>query len=280
MGKLGRGVYLSQEEGMAGGFARKQNGGRIYEYVVRDGLRIADAEGKELIKIKKFMGLKLDDWREGKIYADYITNGLKKLGFDGVMSGNLANGLLIFDAGNVRQNRTAYGEVGGGKDFPLLTTKFAPRKKEAMEVRHAKQKPEKLYGKRSKKYVKGAKDTPPISVTPTDFLDTRGFVDQLGLNKKMLKGASIDPKSGTVRFSKKPDRYKATGGDASWIESADNGDWMTFDQAKTLDDVKDMADWDFYSFFLRLLHHLKSLPDQKSSNLHYQQTLSMMHLLQ
>ena len=89
----------------------------------------------------------------------------------------------------------------------------------------------KMYGGRKLKYEFGG----GVSVTPMDFL-------------------SVDPMSGTVRFSKKPDRYKATGGDASWIESADNGDWMAFDQAKTLDDVKDMADWDFYSFFLRLLH--------------------------
>ena len=140
MGKLGTGVYLSQDESFAGSFARRTEGGRIYEYEVRPDLRIADAEeGKELIKIKKFMGLGLDDWREGPQYANYITEQLKKLGFDGVMSGNLGNGLLIFDAADVRQNRTSYGKAGEGKVHKLLTTKFAPRKKEGTEVRFSKE---------------------------------------------------------------------------------------------------------------------------------------------
>lgn len=48
-----------------------------------------------------------------------------------------------------------------------------------------------------------------------------------------------------VLLSQKPKKYKAEGGEAKWIEWADNGKWIDFGKLKTLDDVREAARQDF-----------------------------------
>ena len=134
------------------------------------------------------------------------------------------------------------------------TTKAVPTftSMEGAEVRFSKKfrkqkapkhKTKKMYGARSKKYEMES----GVSVSPFDYLDKKKMGDPLALNQK-IKDASVDPMSGVVRFSKKPQKYGAKDGDASWITWADEGNWIDFGRLKDLEAVKKAAEQDYLEF--------------------------------
>ena len=96
LGALGRGIYLSWDKGMAGAFARMVDG-QVYAYRVAPGLKLLDAQSDEMAEIKASMGFAPHEYSDDPMYTTVITNGVKALGYDGVISDKLAEGLVLFD---------------------------------------------------------------------------------------------------------------------------------------------------------------------------------------
>jgi uncharacterized membrane protein (UPF0127 family)/shikimate kinase len=95
-GALGKGLYLTWQKGMAKFFADRGNG-EVFTYKVAPRLKILDYSSKEMAEIKEQMGFKPWEYSDDPMYANVITNAVKKLGYDGVVSDNPAEGLVLFD---------------------------------------------------------------------------------------------------------------------------------------------------------------------------------------
>ena len=99
LGALGAGVYLSQDSSMARGYAK---GEKIKAYKIKEGLNIADADGADVVAIKKMMGFEAWEYSDEPMYAKGMTMMLKDKGYDGAMSGDRATGIVIFDEKNIK----------------------------------------------------------------------------------------------------------------------------------------------------------------------------------
>ena len=96
VGALGRGLYLAWDKGMAEAFATS-NAGNVYTYRLPEGLNLLDAQSKEMADIKASMGFQPWEASDSPLYATIVTNEATKLGYDGVISDNRADGLVVFD---------------------------------------------------------------------------------------------------------------------------------------------------------------------------------------
>ena len=105
LGALGRGVYLTWTESMAKAYAKRLGGkGEVKRYQVKRGLKIADAEqNKDFANIKSAMGMGVSDYSDDPMFAGMLTMELKKKGYDGAVSDNVAIGIVIFDEKNVKE---------------------------------------------------------------------------------------------------------------------------------------------------------------------------------
>jgi hypothetical protein len=101
LGALGKGVYLSWEEGMAKAFAGE--GGEVKQYKVKPGLNILDIEDKDFIEIKKEMGMQPWEYSNDPMYAGMLTMLAKDKGYDGIVSDDIATGIVIFDENSVTE---------------------------------------------------------------------------------------------------------------------------------------------------------------------------------
>ena len=102
LGALGNGVYLTWTEGMAKAFAQHV-GGEVKKYKVKSGLKMADAQGPEVIAIKKEMGFEPWEYSNDEMYGGMMTMGLKDQGFDGAVSDKPEDGIVIFDPSNIEE---------------------------------------------------------------------------------------------------------------------------------------------------------------------------------
>ena len=103
LGALGAGIYLTWSESMAGAFAsRLGSGGTVKKYKVKRGLKIADVVGKDVIAARAEMGFGPSEYGGDAMYANLMTRNLKKLGYHGVVSDEVAEGIVIFDKKNVK----------------------------------------------------------------------------------------------------------------------------------------------------------------------------------
>ncbi len=102
LGALGKGVYLTWTEGMAKAFAQHV-GGEVKKYRVKPGLKMADAQGKDMIEIKKTMGFEPWEFSNDPMYTGIVTMGLKEKGYDGAVSDKEADGIVIFDPANIEE---------------------------------------------------------------------------------------------------------------------------------------------------------------------------------
>jgi len=101
MGALGQGVYLTWHKGMAKAFAQHHGqGGTVIAYKIKPGLKILDSKSKLMIDLKAEMGFDPWGYSDDPVYAKFITSQVGKAGYDGVISDNLAEGIVIFDAKN------------------------------------------------------------------------------------------------------------------------------------------------------------------------------------
>lgn len=105
LGALGKGIYLTWTESMAKAYAKRIGGkGEVKRYQVKRGLKIADAEeNKDFANIKKDMGMGVSDYSDDSMFAGVLTAGLKRKGYDGAVSDNVAIGIVIFDEKNVEE---------------------------------------------------------------------------------------------------------------------------------------------------------------------------------
>lgn len=104
LGALGKGVYLTWKEGMAQAFAQHHGqGGKVEAYRVKPGLKMLDSKSQLMASLKAEMGFDLYGYSDDPMFANMITYNVKQAGFDGVISDNLAEGLVIFDAKNVER---------------------------------------------------------------------------------------------------------------------------------------------------------------------------------
>ena len=105
LGALGKGVYLTWTESMAKAYAKRIGGkGEVKRYQVKRGLKIADAEqNKDFASIKSAMGMGVKDYSSDPMFAGMLTMELKRKGYDGVVSDDVAIGIIIFDEKNVEE---------------------------------------------------------------------------------------------------------------------------------------------------------------------------------
>ena len=105
LGALGKGVYLTWTESMAKAYAKRIGGkGEVKRYQVKRGLKIADAEqNKDFANIKSAMGMGVKDYSGDPMFAGMLTMELKRKGYDGVVSDDVAIGIVIFDEKNVEE---------------------------------------------------------------------------------------------------------------------------------------------------------------------------------
>ena len=105
LGALGKGVYLTWTESMAKAYAKRIGGkGEVKRYQVKRGLKIADAEqNKDFASIKSAMGMGVKDYSSDPMFAGMLTMELKRKGYDGAVSDDVAIGIVIFDEKNVEE---------------------------------------------------------------------------------------------------------------------------------------------------------------------------------
>ena len=105
LGALGKGVYLTWTESMAKAYAKRIGGkGEVKRYQVKRGLKIADAEqNKDFASIKSAMGMGVKHYSYDPMFAGMLTMELKRKGYDGVVSDDVAIGIIIFDEKNVEE---------------------------------------------------------------------------------------------------------------------------------------------------------------------------------
>jgi len=105
LGALGKGVYLTWTESMAKAYAKRIGGkGEVKKYQVKRGLKIVDAEtNKDFASIKSAMGMGVKDYSSDPMFAGMLTMELKRKGYDGVVSDDVAIGIVIFDEKNVEE---------------------------------------------------------------------------------------------------------------------------------------------------------------------------------
>jgi hypothetical protein len=105
VGALGKGVYLTWEEGMARAFAKRQGaGGEVKKYKLKRGLKIVDAEADEdFAEVKAEMGFEKHQFSDDPMFAGMLTMLLKKKKYAGAVSDDVATGICIFDEKNVKE---------------------------------------------------------------------------------------------------------------------------------------------------------------------------------
>ena len=105
LGALGKGVYLTWTESMAKAYAKRLGGkGEVKRYQVKKGLKIVDVEtNKDFANIKSAMGMGVKDYSADPMFAGMLTMELKRKGYDGVVSDDVAIGIIIFDEKNVEE---------------------------------------------------------------------------------------------------------------------------------------------------------------------------------
>jgi hypothetical protein len=103
VGAIGEGIYVTWHQGMAKEFALMHSGGEVVAYKLTQGLKMLDAKSKEMADIKRSLGFEPHEYAGDRMFARIITNKVRELGYDGVASDNLAEGLVVFDPKNVTE---------------------------------------------------------------------------------------------------------------------------------------------------------------------------------
>ena len=65
-------------------------------------LKIADVAGNDVIAARAEMGFGPSEYGGDKMYANLMTMKLKRLGYHGVVSDEVAEGIVIFDKKNIK----------------------------------------------------------------------------------------------------------------------------------------------------------------------------------
>ena len=105
LGALGKGVYITWSEGMAQAYAKRQGaGGEVKKYKLKRGLKIVDAEAdKDFEEVKAEMGFAKHQFSDDPMFAGMLTMMLKEKKYDGAVSDDVAIGICIFNAKNLKE---------------------------------------------------------------------------------------------------------------------------------------------------------------------------------
>lgn len=107
---MGEGFYLTWSKGTASAFAllavdkSKKGPPQIKTYRIKEGLKILDNGSDFMCKLKK-EEFGVDPWDKisSPLFSKLLTARLQEFGYDGVISSDPANGIVIFDASNVKE---------------------------------------------------------------------------------------------------------------------------------------------------------------------------------
>jgi hypothetical protein len=97
-GALGAGLYVTWEKGIAKAFGKD-----VATYELPKDLKLLDAQSKTFIDLKAKMGFKPWEYSDDPTYARALKMMVEKKGYDGVISDELAEGLVVFDDKKVRK---------------------------------------------------------------------------------------------------------------------------------------------------------------------------------
>ena len=104
LGALGKGIYITWTESMANAYAKLHGiSGVVKSFDVKKNLKMLDTKDPDWVLAKKALGLESWEWSDTLGYANAITREVKKMKYDGVVSDNPAEGILIFDKKNVKE---------------------------------------------------------------------------------------------------------------------------------------------------------------------------------
>lgn len=105
---LGDGKYVTWDKGMAEAFAKishEENKGEaiVESYKLDKDLKLLDAQSKTMGDIRKNLGVSPYDKVSDPMFARILTHDIKEKGYDGVISDDKADGVVIFDKTKMRK---------------------------------------------------------------------------------------------------------------------------------------------------------------------------------
>ncbi len=102
LGALGTGIYLTWEESTANAYANLAQGkGVVVSFKVPSNLKLADSKGEDFISVLEKMGI--SGYSADPMFAKAVTFELKRMGYDGVVSDDKIEGLVIFEPKKVKK---------------------------------------------------------------------------------------------------------------------------------------------------------------------------------
>jgi len=106
-GVLGDGLYVTWDRGIARAFGEisgKGRGFQVNRYRLPRDLKLMDYQGNECWEIRKNMGIQ-NRWDKigDPMFSRIFTFEIKKRGYDGVISDNKADGIVVFDSTKVKR---------------------------------------------------------------------------------------------------------------------------------------------------------------------------------
>jgi hypothetical protein len=102
-GAMGNGIYLTWEEDMANAYADYAGKGAVVNtYKIKKGLKIAELMSQDVIDVKAKLGFGPTEYSDDKFFNNAFTFELKRLKYDGVVSTDGAEGIVIYDKKNVK----------------------------------------------------------------------------------------------------------------------------------------------------------------------------------
>lgn len=123
-GVLGQGVYVTWRESMAKAFAKSSSPkgeGIVIEYELPKDLKLLDAQSRTMIEIKKDLGVKSYDRIADPLFARILTDKIKTLGFDGVISDDVADGIVVFDEKKLKKPKQLLNQEKFKKGWSMKT---------------------------------------------------------------------------------------------------------------------------------------------------------------
>jgi len=107
-GVLGKGLYVTWTEGMASAFAnisKEKNNGKavVEEYQLPKDLKLLDAQSKTMMDTKRGLGVSPLDKIDDPVFAYALTDEIQRKGFDGVISDDVADGIVIFNPEKIKK---------------------------------------------------------------------------------------------------------------------------------------------------------------------------------
>jgi hypothetical protein len=110
-GVLGAGIYVTWEKGAANAFAKISSGkiggeSVVKKYKLPRDIKLIDWESSEMWEIRQSLGVK-NRWDKfgDKVFAHALTYEVEKRGYDGVISSNAFDGIVIFDSSKLTEVR-------------------------------------------------------------------------------------------------------------------------------------------------------------------------------